>query len=77
MKTAENIIADIKRLAPDQQEKVIDFVASIIDQEEFSEEETALILQASEEAKQGINMSGPFRGEEAINYLRRLRKAKF
>ncbi|MEW6234456.1 MAG: hypothetical protein AB1656_03645 [Candidatus Omnitrophota bacterium] len=77
MKTADDAITDFRELAQDQQEKVIDFVTSIVDQEEFSEEDTALILEAGEEAKQGINMSGPFVGEEAINYLRRLRKAKF
>ncbi|MEW6237178.1 MAG: hypothetical protein AB1656_17485 [Candidatus Omnitrophota bacterium] len=76
MKTAEDVITDFRELAPDQQEKVIDFVASIIDQEEFSEDDIALILQAREEAKQGINMSGPFRGEEANEHLRKLmRKA--
>lgn len=30
------------------------------------------ILKASEEAKRGINVSGPFEGEEAVNYLRSL-----
>jgi len=32
------------------------------------------ILKASEEAKKGINVSGPFEGDEIINYLRKLRK---
>lgn len=32
------------------------------------------ILKASEEAKRGINVSGPFEGDEIINHLRKLRK---
>ncbi len=32
------------------------------------------IVKASEEAKRGVNVSGPFEGEEIINHLKRLRK---
>ncbi|QQR55627.1 type II toxin-antitoxin system RelB/DinJ family antitoxin [Candidatus Peregrinibacteria bacterium] len=32
------------------------------------------ILKASEEAKRGINVEGPFQGEEAIKYLKNLAK---
>lgn len=32
------------------------------------------ILKASKEAKKGINVSGPFEGEEITNYLKKLRK---
>lgn len=32
------------------------------------------ILKASEEAKRGINVSGPFEGKEAVSYLRNLAK---
>lgn len=32
------------------------------------------ILKASEEAKKGINVSGPFEGKEITDYLRKLRK---
>lgn len=32
------------------------------------------ILKASEEAKRGINVSGPLEGKEVINYLKKLRK---
>jgi DNA-damage-inducible protein J len=32
------------------------------------------ILQASAEAKKGINVSGPFEGKEAIDHLKNLRK---
>ena len=31
------------------------------------------ILQASEEAKRGINVSGPFEGKVAIDHLKKLR----
>ncbi|MEN9558682.1 MAG: RelB antitoxin [Candidatus Parcubacteria bacterium] len=33
------------------------------------------ILKASEEAKRGINMTGPMSGDEAVAYLRTLRNA--
>ncbi|MBI5753610.1 type II toxin-antitoxin system RelB/DinJ family antitoxin [Candidatus Peregrinibacteria bacterium] len=32
------------------------------------------ILTASEEAKNGINVSGPFEGKKAIHYLKKLKK---
>jgi hypothetical protein len=73
MKTAQDIITDFQELSPDQQEEVINYVVSIYEQEEFSKEDTAKILEAKEDAKKGINMSGPFVGEEAINHLRKLR----
>ena len=94
MKTAEEVIMDFQELAHDQQEKVVQFVISVKEQEEtnvlnkaleeeyiqeenYSPEDMAKILKSGEEAEQGINMSGPFAGEEAINHLRRLRKAKY
>ncbi|RJP20340.1 MAG: hypothetical protein C4527_25280 [Candidatus Omnitrophota bacterium] len=77
MKTAQDVITEIQKLTPDQMEEVFHFVVSIMEQqEEFSEEDTALILEAREDAKRGINMSGPFVGEEAINHLQRLRKVQ-
>ena len=54
VKTAADVITDIQELAPDQQEKVIDYVMSITNQDEFSQEEIAQILQAREEVRQGI-----------------------
>lgn len=32
------------------------------------------ILKASEEAKRGVNVNGPFEGKEAIDYLKNLAK---
>jgi hypothetical protein len=69
MKTAQDVILDFQALPVDQQEEVIHYVASHQQQEIFSDEDTALILQAKEDAKQGINMSGPFKGKEAIDFL--------
>ena len=94
MKTAEEVIMDFQELAHDQQEKVVQFVISVKEQEEtnvlnkaleeeyiqeenYSPEDMAKILKSGEEAERGINVSGPFAGEEAINHLRRLRKAKY
>jgi len=53
------------------------FEEEYVEEENYSPEDIALLDRLQEEAEQGINMSGPFVGEEAINYLRRLRKAKF
>ncbi len=91
MKTAEDIIEEIQELAPDQKNKVIDYVNSIqdeknaeflnrafeeeyVEEENYSPEDIAKLDRAQEDAKKGINMSGPFRGEEVINFLRRLDK---
>lgn len=72
MKTANDVIEDFKELADDQQEKVIEFVVSFVDQEKFSENVVQQLLQARKDDKEGINMSGPFRGREAIDYLTEL-----
>jgi len=32
------------------------------------------ILKASDEAKRGVNVSGPFEGDEILNHLKKLRK---
>jgi len=32
------------------------------------------IIKASEEAKRGVNVSGPFEGDEILNHLKKLRK---
>ncbi len=78
METAAEYIEGFKKLAPDQKQIVIEFVASTEEEEEYIEEENyspediAKILKAGEEAKQGINMSGPFVGKEANEHLQRL-----
>ncbi len=72
MKTAQDIITDFQELTLDQKKEFINFVVSIQEQDEFSEEDTAKILQAKEDVKLGINMSGPFVGKEAIDFLTKL-----
>ncbi len=72
MKTAKDVITDFQELALDQQEEVINFVISVQEQEEFSEEDTAKILQAKEDIKLGINMSPDLEGQAAIDYLTQL-----
>lgn len=72
MKTAQDVILDFQALPVDQQEEVIHYVVSQKQQEAFSDEDTALILQAKEDAAKGINMSGPFKGKEAIDFLTEL-----
>jgi len=72
MKTAQDVITDFQELALDQKKKFINFVVSIQEQEEFSEKDTAKILLAKENIKQGINMSGPFVGKKAIDFLTKL-----
>ncbi len=79
MKTAKDIIQEIKDLPEEKKQKAAAYLNA--DEEEefleesYSEEDIARILQAGEEARQGINVVGPFEGEEAIEYLRKLRKS--
>ncbi len=72
VKTTEEIITEMEKLPP---EDIRVIIRHFEPEEEFSEEDTALILEAIEDSKQGKNMAGPFEGKEAINYLRRLRGA--
>ncbi|MEW6237004.1 MAG: hypothetical protein AB1656_16590 [Candidatus Omnitrophota bacterium] len=81
MKTAEEIISEIKELSPEERRIVVDFVES--NKEEafaitrFSSEDMALLDQCEEEAEQGINVSPVLKTtEESIAYLRQFRKAK-
>ncbi len=70
VKSTEEIITMIEKLPPEDIREIIQHFQS---EEEFSEEDDALLLEAIEDSKQGKNMIGPFEGEEAINYLRRLK----
>lgn len=63
MKTTDEIITEMEELPPEEIRVIIRHFES---EEEFSEEDTALILQASEDAKRGVNMSGPFNTTEEI-----------
>ncbi len=69
MTVTEEIIMKMEQLSPEDIHMIIQHFEP---EEVFSEEEINTILQAREEAKQGINMSGPFRGEEANEHLRKL-----
>ena len=78
MKTADAIILEIQELPVDEQQKVADYLEfgeqTNSEEEHFSPEEIAEILQAGEEAKKGINVSGPFSGaKEAIAFLDNLK----
>lgn len=79
MTTAQECIEGFKELTPDQQQIVIDYVISVkeeLEPDEFSEEQIEIVLQAKKEADQGINISGPFVGEEANDHLRKLMKSE-
>lgn len=76
MKTAEDIIQEIEELSPEEREKVSNYFSSemegIYREEKYSEEDIAKLEQDALEAKQGINVVGPYKGEEANEYLRTL-----
>lgn len=76
MVTAEEITLTIKALSPEKRQIVADFVNAVKDESfkitKYSDEDMAKIDQDAREAKQGINVSGPFVGEEANEHLRRL-----
>ncbi len=73
---AEEITLTIKKLSPEKMRIVADFVNAVKDESfkitKYSDEDMAKIEQDALEAKQGINVSGPFVGEEANEHLRRL-----
>lgn len=47
---------------------------SLLTENGFTIKQEREILEASEEAKHGINVDGPFEGQEAIKHLRKLAK---
>ena len=77
MKTAQDVIMEIQELPPEEKQIVVDFVASIQEEEFFEEnyspEDIAKILQAGELAEKGIGVSPELEGEEAVHYLKKLR----
>ncbi len=74
MKTAEQVISDIKELPVEEQLKVADYLNA--QEENYSDEDIAKILQAGEDAEKGIGVSPELEGEDAVNFLRNLRDAK-
>lgn len=78
MKTAEEIIHQIQELSPEEQQKVTNFIYSQQNddsEENYSDDDITKILQAGEEAENGIGTSPELEGEEAIQFLRNLRNA--
>jgi len=77
MKTAEEIILEIKELSPDERQKVAEYIYSDEEfpEENYSPEDMALLDQDEEEYRQGINISPELEGDEAIAYLERLRQS--
>ena len=78
MKTAEQIILEIKELPPKEQQKIIEFVDST--KEEFLEtcyspEDMAIIDQRDEETRKGVNMESFSSMSEARKSLRLLSRA--
>ncbi len=76
MNTVEELTLTIKTLSPEKMRIVADFVNAVKNESfkitNYSDEDMAKIEQDAREAKQGINVSGPFVGEEANEHLRRL-----
>jgi len=76
MKTAEEIILEFKELPTEEWRKVVEYVDSAREDAfqitHYSPEDMAKIEHDLEEAKRGINVVGPFKGEEANEYLRNL-----
>ncbi len=79
MNTAQEYIEGFKKLPPEEKQIVIDFMASIQDEAyrvpHYSPEDMEKINHDIAEAERGENIDGPFQGEEAVNYLRRIRNA--
>lgn len=91
MNTPQTIIKAFLELSGEEREEVRNFVNSTpddveflikafdeeyVEKENYSEEDVAKLDRLQQEAEQGINMSGPFKEEEANEHLRKLmRKA--
>ncbi len=76
---AQEIIMEIEKLPQEEKQVVIEFAVSIREdaykETDYSLEDMAKIDHDIEEAGRGENTVGPFRGKEAVNYLRKLRQA--
>ena len=89
MHTSQEVINAFLELSPKQQEEVrdfvnatnsdVDFLVKAVDEEyvreeNYSDEDQAVLDQCQDDANKGINMSGPFEGKAAIDYLTELEK---
>ena len=76
MKTVDEIILDIQELPFEDRQKVVDYL--LLDEGEpfqptrLSPGDMAKLDQDIEECRQGIDVAGPFTGEEAVAYLDQL-----
>jgi hypothetical protein len=71
MPTAAEIITEMEKLSS---EEIRVIIRHFEPEEKFSDDIVRQLLQAKKDDEQGINMSGPFRGKEAIDYLTELEK---
>lgn len=87
--TKQEIMNAFLELSPEEQEEIKEFVnstrsdvdflvkafdAEYVREENYSEEDRAVLDRCNEDAKKGINMSGPFEGQAAIDFLTKLEK---
>ncbi len=78
MHTDEEIVLTIKELPPEKKRIVIDYINAVKEESfkvtHYPPEVMAEINHDAEEAKRGENVYGPFRGQEAIDFLTELEK---
>ncbi len=78
MKTAQDIIKEIDELPLDEMKIVFEYVSSKTEDTfhecEYSKEDIEKLNQIQDEVEQGINLSPALKGEEAIQFLKKLRK---
>jgi len=74
--TAYDIIREIEKLTSDEKKIVIEYIDSMKEKFEptrYTPEDMKKLDQAQEEAHKGMNLSEEYEGEEAIQYLKKLR----
>ena len=78
MQTDEEIVSTIKELPLEKKRIVVDYINAVKEESfkvtHYSPEIMAEINHDAEEAKRGENVYGPFKGQEAINFLTELEK---
>ena len=77
---AQDSIQEIEKLPPEEKQIVVDYVVSAEEEEfleeNYSPEDLVKLDRIQDEIEKGVNMSPELEGEEAVNYLRKLRKAQ-
>ena len=77
-KTADQIILEIKKLPPDEQRKIVDYVESTMEEYIetcYSPEDMAIIDRRDEDTRKGVNMESFSSMSEARKSLRSLSRA--